>query len=315
MPDAPREEPPVAGAAETEAPARAAIAAVLGAPNAGKSTLVNRLAGTKISIVSPKPQTTRFRVRAVLMLGRSQVVLTDTPGIFRPRRRLDRAMVQAAWSGAQDADLALLVVDSRAGLTKGVQAIVDGLRRGGPPLWLILNKTDLLDTKRLLPLTAALNEQLAFAETFMVSAEKGDGLDRLSAKLAEAAPPGPWLFPEDELSDLNERMLAAEIVREQILRQTHEEVPHHATVETESWQERRDGSVRVDCTIYVARATQKAILIGDGGSRVKEIGRRAREELCRLLERRVHLFLNVKERPGWDEERARLRAIGLHEEG
>ncbi|UFN50779.1 GTPase Era [Roseomonas sp. OT10] len=299
----------------TPAQTRAGIVAVLGAPNAGKSTLVNRLAGTKVSIVSPKPQTTRFRIRAVLMLGASQVVLTDTPGIFRPRRRLDRAMVQAAWTGAQDADMALLVVDARAGLTEGVEAIVAGLARGAPKLWLVLNKSDLIDARRLLPLTAALNERLTFAETFMVSAETGDGLDRLSEKLAEAMPPGPWLFPEDELSDLNERMLAAEIVREQILRQTHEEVPHHATVETESWQERRDGSVRVDCTIYVARASQKAILIGDGGARVKEIGRRAREELTRLLERRVHLFLNVKERPGWDEERARLRAIGLHEEG
>ena len=210
--------------------------------------------------------------------------------------------------------MALLVVDARAGLTEAVQAIVTRLKRGSPTLWLVLNKTDLLDTKRLLPLTAALNEQLTFAETFMVSAETGDGLERLTAKLADSMPEGPWLFPEDELSDLNERMLAAEIVREQILRQTHEEVPHHATVETESWQERRDGSVRVDCTIYVGRASQKAILIGDGGARIKEIGRRAREELTRLLERRVHLFLNVKERPGWDEERARLRAIGLHEE-
>ena len=310
LPGSPPEQPPEA----PPGPTRAGIVAVLGAPNAGKSTLVNRLTGAKVTIVSPKPQTTRFRVRAVLMHGRSQVVLTDTPGLFRPKRRLDRAMVAAAWTGAQDADMALLVVDARAGLTEAVQAIVDRLRRGSPTLWLVLNKTDLLDTKRLLPLTAALNEQLTFAETFMVSAETGDGLERLTAKLAETMPEGPWLFPEDELSDLNERMLAAEIVREQILRQTHEEVPHHATVETESWQERRDGSVRVDCTIYVGRASQKAILIGDGGARIKEIGRRAREELTRLLERRVHLFLNVKERPGWDEERARLRAIGLHEE-
>ena len=183
------------------------------------------------------------------------------------------------------------------------------------PLWLVLNKSDLIDTKRLLPLTAALNDKLRFAETFMVSAETGDGLDRLSAALAAAMPEGHWLFPEDELSDLPQRMLAAEVVREQILRQTHEEVPHHATVETEQWEDRKDGSVRVDCTIYVARATQKAIVIGDGGTRIREIGRRAREELGKLLERRVHLFLNVKERSGWDEERARLRAIGLHEEG
>jgi len=305
------EQAPSEGAPQ---PTRAGIVAVVGAPNAGKSTLVNRLTGAKVSIVSPKPQTTRFRVRAVLMIDQAQVVLTDTPGIFRPKRRLDRAMVAAAWTGAQDADMALLVVDSRAGVTEALQAIIDRLKRGSPPLWLVLNKTDLLDTKRLLPLTAQLNEQLSFAETFMISAETGDGVGRLSAALAAAVPEGPWLFPEDELSDLNERMLAAEIVREQILRQTHDEVPHHATVETESWSERRDGSVRVDCTIYVGRASQKAILIGDGGARIKEIGRRAREELTKLLERRVHLFLNVKERPGWDEERARLRAIGLHEE-
>lgn len=294
---------------------RCGLVAVVGAPNAGKSTLVNRLAGTKVSIVSPKPQTTRFRIRAVVMRGQTQIVLTDTPGIFAPRRRLDRAMVAAAWEGAQDADLALLIVDSRAGMTEAVQSIVSVLKRSRVPIWLVLNKSDLIDTKRLLPLTASLNEQLSFEETLMVSAESGDGLDRLLEMLASRLPYGPWLFPEDELSDLPERMLAAEIVREQILRLTHEEVPHHATVETEQWQERRDGSVRIDCTIYVGRASQKAILIGDGGTKVKDIGQRARAELERLLERRVHLFLNVKERQGWDEERARLRAIGLDDAG
>ncbi|WP_426957669.1 GTPase Era [Muricoccus radiodurans] len=301
---------------ETPAPAeptRAGIVAVLGAPNAGKSTLVNRLAGAKVSIVSAKPQTTRFRIRAVLTEGTSQVVLTDTPGIFAPRRRLDRAMVAAAWGGAQDADLALLVVDGRAGITDPLRAILNRLKKQKPTLWLVLNKTDLFDTKRLLPLTAELNEALSFDETFMVSAESGDGVDRLRARLGAAMPLGPWLFPEDELSDLTERMLAAEIVREQILRQTHEEVPHHATVETESWQERKDGSVRIDCTIYVARASQKAILIGDKGSRIREIGQRARAELTKLMERPVHLFLNVKDRPGWDEERGRLRALGLED--
>lgn len=302
-------------AASPEAPTRCGLVAVVGAPNAGKSTLVNRLAGSKVSIVSPKPQTTRFRIRAVVMQDRTQIVLTDTPGIFAPRRRLDRAMVAAAWEGAQDADVALLIVDARAGMTEAVESIISVLKRSKVPIWLVLNKSDLIDTKRLLPLTATLNEQLSFEETFMISAEKGDGLDRLMTALAARLPYGPWLFPEDELSDLPERMLAAEIVREQILRQTHEEVPHHATVETEQWQERRDGSVRIDCTIYVGRATQKAILIGDGGSRVKEIGRRARSELEKLLERRVHLFLNVKERQGWDEERARLRAIGLDDAG
>lgn len=307
--------PPEPAAPPAPEQTRCGLVAVVGAPNAGKSTLVNRLAGSKVSIVSPKPQTTRFRIRAVVMQGQTQIVLTDTPGIFAPRRRLDRAMVAAAWEGAQDADLALLIVDARAGMTEAVQSIISVLKRSKVPIWLVLNKSDLIDTKRLLPLTATLNEQLSFEETFMISAEKGDGLDRLMQALAVRLPYGPWLFPEDELSDLPERMLAAEIVREQILRQTHEEVPHHATVETEQWQERRDGSVRIDCTIYVGRATQKAILIGDGGTRVKEIGRRARAELERLLERRVHLFLNVKERQGWDEERARLRAIGLDDAG
>ncbi|MBP0492308.1 GTPase Era [Roseomonas indoligenes] len=301
------------GPALPEGPTRAGIAAVLGAPNAGKSTLVNRLAGAKVSIVSNKPQTTRFRIRAIITEGRSQVVLTDTPGIFSPKRRLDRAMVAAAWGGAQDADLAMLVVDARAGVTEPLRAIVKKLAKSAPPLWLVLNKTDLFDTKRLLPLTAELNDMLSFRETFMISAETGDGVDSLRTRLADAMPQGPWLFPEDELSDVPDRMLAAEIVREQILRQTHEEVPHHATVETESWQERKDGSVRIDCTIYVGRASQKAILIGDKGSRIREIGQRARSELTKLLERPVHLFLNVKDRPGWDEERGRLRALGLED--
>ncbi|MBK1662661.1 GTPase Era [Paracraurococcus ruber] len=289
------------------------MVAVVGAPNAGKSTLVNALAGTKVTIVSPKPQTTRFRIRAVVMHQGAQVILVDTPGIFAPRRRLDRAMVAAAWTGAQDADRTLLVVDVRAGLTDAVRAIVERLAKAKRPVWLALNKVDLVDPPRLLPLAAELNQLLTVEETFMISAEKQRGLDRLRDKLAEAMPPGPYLFPEDELTDLPNRMLAAEIVREQILRQTHEEVPHHATVETENWQERKDGSVRVDCTIYVARPTQKAILIGDGGARVKAIGQSARRELEALLERRVHLFLNVKDRPGWDEERGRLRALGLED--
>jgi len=294
---------------------RCGLVAVVGAPNAGKSTLVNALAGTKVSIVSPKPQTTRFRIRAVVIRGISQIVLVDTPGIFRPRRRLDRAMVAAAWGGAQDADLALLIVDARVGLTEELRGIIEGLRKGGRPAWLVLNKTDLVDRPRLLPLAQELNALLPFGETFMVSAAKGDGLERLLDRLAETMPAGPWLFPEDELSDLPERMLAAEIVREQILRQTHEEVPHHATVETEQWTEREDGSVRIDCTIYVARSGQKAILIGDRGTRIKEVGRRARLELEELLGRRVHLFLNVKERAHWDEERARIRALGLEDTG
>ncbi len=305
----------VAAPGSPAAATRCGLVAVVGAPNAGKSTLVNALAGTKVTIVSPKPQTTRFRIRAVVMRGASQIVLVDTPGIFRPRRRLDRAMVAAAWGGAQDADLAMLIVDARAGLTDEVRSIVEGLAKGRRPAWLVLNKVDLLSPPQLLPLAQALNALLPFAETFMVSAQTKGGLDRLLDRLAGAVPPGPWLFPEDDLSDLPQRMLAAEIVREQVLRLTHQEVPHHATVETESWQERKDGSARIDCTIYVERPTQKAILIGDGGAKIKDIGRRARAELETLLERRVHLFLNVKDRPGWDEERGRIRALGLEDIG
>ena len=294
---------------------RCGLIAILGAPNAGKSTLVNRLAGSKVTIVSPKPQTTRFRVRAVVMRGESQLVLVDTPGIFTPRRRLDRAMVAAAWGGAQDADVALLIVDARAGLTEPLRAIIEKLGKTRRPTWLVLNKTDLIPREQLLPLTAELHKLQPFTETFMISAEKGEGLDRLLDRLAESAPPGPYLFPEDDLTDLPNRMLAAEIVREQILRQTHQEVPHHASVETEAWTEKPDGSVRIDCTIYIARASQKAILIGDKGSRIREIGRLARLELTKLLERPVHLFLNVKEKPDWDETAARIRAIGLEDAG
>jgi GTP-binding protein Era len=294
---------------------RCGLVAIVGAPNAGKSTLVNRMAGTKVTIVSPKPQTTRFRIRAIVMHEGAQMILVDTPGIFAPRRRLDRAMVAAAWGGAQDADIALLVVDARAGVTDAVRRIAEGLAKSSRPVWLALNKTDLIPGPRLLPLIAELNAIVPFTETFMVSAEKGDGVDRLQDYLAKAMPAGPYLFPEDELTDLPNRMLAAEIVREQILRQTHQEVPHHASVETEQWTENEDGSVRVDCTIYVSRATQKAIIIGEKGSRIRTIGQSARIELTKLLDRPVHLFLNVKERTGWDEERARIRAIGLDDAG
>jgi GTP-binding protein Era len=300
---------------ETTEPTRCGLVAIVGAPNAGKSTLVNALAGTKVTIVSPKPQTTRFRIRAVVMEGRAQIILVDTPGIFAPRRRLDRAMVAAAWGGAQDADLSVLIVDARAGLTDEVRAIAEKLKGSGRKLMLLLNKADLVEPPRLLPLAKDLNDIVPFAETFMVSALKGRGLDRVKAVLAANLPEGPYLFPEDDLSDLPQRMLAAEIVREQVLRQTHEEVPHHATVETETWQERKDGSARIEVTIYVTRATQKGILIGDGGAKVKSIGQAARKELEALLERRIHLFVNVKERAGWDEEGGRIRALGLDDPG
>ena len=290
---------------------RCGFVAIVGAPNAGKSTLLNRMAGAKLSIVSPKAQTTRFRVLGILLRGPAQILLVDTPGIFAPRRKLDRAMVNAAWTGSDDADLTLFLVDARAGITEQVGAIADRLRGSGRRIWLILNKVDLVPRLRLLPLTAALAERVPTEQTFMVSAANGDGVTDLLDAAAAALPAGPHLYPDDEITDLPDRLLAAEIVREQIFLQTHEEVPYGTTVETESFAERPDGSVRIDATIYVARAGQKAILIGEGGARVREIGAKARSHLGQLLDRTVHLFLNVKERSGWDEERARLRAIGL----
>jgi GTPase len=294
---------------------RCGFVAIVGAPNAGKSTLMNRLTGAKLSIVSPKAQTTRFRVLGILMHGVSQVLLVDTPGIFRPKRKLDRAMVAAAWTGAADSDLSMLLVDSRAGLRDDVQAIATQLATSGRRCWLVLNKTDLVPPPSLLPLIDAFRKLANFEETFMVSAQTGEGVSQLADALAAVVPEGPYLYPEDDLTDLPDRLLAAETVREQIFLQTHEEVPYGATVETESFKERRDGSVRIDVTIYVGRPGHKAILIGDKGSRIKSIGARARQDLTGLLERPVHLFLNVKERKGWDEEGARLRAIGLDDPG
>lgn len=307
---------------------RCGFVAIVGAPNAGKSTLLNRMAGAKLSIVSPKAQTTRFRVIGILMRdlkqepsapelptrepsARAQILLVDTPGIFRPKRKLDRAMVAAAWTGSDDADLTLVLVDARSGLTEGVREIAAKLQGSGRRLWLVLNKTDLVPRLRLLPLTAELTALFSVERTLMVSARSGEGLDDLLDGLAAALPAGPYLYPEDDLTDLPDRLLAAEMVREQIFMQTHEEVPYAATVETESFREQPDGSVRIEATIYVSRAGHKGILIGEKGARIKAIGEKARHGLAVLLERRCHLFLNVKERAGWDEERARLRAIGL----
>ena len=294
---------------------RCGFAALLGAPNAGKSTLLNRLTGARLSIVTPKAQTTRARVRGVMMEAGTQVILVDTPGIFRPRRRLDRAMVAAAWGGARDADLALLVLDAAAGLTDAVRAIAGDLAAIGRPAWLVLNKTDRMRRARLLPLIAEAAALARFAETFPLSAATGEGIPPLRAALAAAMPEGPFLYPPDELSDLPERLFAAELVREQIFLQTQQEIPYAATVETESWTERPDGSVRIDATVYVSRPGHKAILIGAGGARIRAIGAKARVALAEELGRGVHLFLNVKERAGWDSEAARLRAIGLEETG
>jgi GTP-binding protein Era len=292
---------------------RCGFVAIAGTPNAGKSTLINRLTGAKLSIVTPKAQTTRFRVLGILLHGDSQVLLVDTPGIFNPRRRLDRAMVAAAWSGVRDADLTLLLVDAKEGATEAVRQIAASLRAQQRLSWLVLNKIDLVRPPSLLPLAAALTEAAPFERTFMVSATKGEGTGELADALAVSVPEGPHLYPDDDLTDLPDRLLAAEIVREQIFLQTHDEVPYDTTVETENWQQRNDGSVRIEATVYVARSGQKAILIGEGGRRIKAIGERAREELTALLERKVHLFLNVKQRAAWDEETARLRALGLED--
>ncbi|MBS0959087.1 MULTISPECIES: GTPase Era [Acetobacter] len=290
---------------------RCGFAALVGAPNAGKSTLLNCMAGVKLSIVSPKAQTTRFRVLGILMREKTQILLVDTPGIFRPRRKLDRAMVAAAWTGAEDADITMLLIDAKSGLTEAVQEIIARLAETKRKVWLVLNKTDLVQRQALLPLTAAVTEKLPVEHVFMVSARSGQGVDDLLDRLAETLPEGPYLYPEDDLTDLPDRLLAAEIVREQVFLQTHEEVPYGATVETESYKERPDGSVRIDAVIYVSRTGHKAILIGERGQKIRQIGERARRQLSELLERPCHLFLNVKERSGWDEERARLRAIGL----
>ncbi|HZP99028.1 MAG TPA: GTPase Era [Reyranella sp.] len=296
---------------------RAGFVAVVGAPNAGKSTLVNAMVGSKVSIVSPKVQTTRMRVIGIAMAdlpdgGRAQVVLVDTPGIFRiAKRRLERAMVAAAWQGAEDADLVLLVVDAERGIGEETRAIVERLRAAKAPRFLVLNKIDLVPREKLLALTAEMNSLLAFERTFMVSALKNDGVADIAAALAAALPESPFLYPEDQAADLPLRLLAAEVTREQVFLQLHQELPYEAAVETEKWEERGDSSVRIEQTIHVQRENQRAIVLGKGGARIKQIGARARQELAAMLERPVHLFLHVKVSARWADDPAHYRAIGL----
>jgi GTP-binding protein Era len=290
---------------------RCGYVALLGRPNAGKSTLLNQAVGAKVSIVTPKAQTTRFRVSGIVMRGQSQIVLIDTPGLFAPKRRLDRAMVAAAWDSVAGADLACMIVDAFRAKPDDLAEPLEALARTGRHRWLILNKIDLLPREKLLPLAETLAKAGSFAEVFMISALKRDGIDHLLDAMGKAMPEGPHLYPEDELTDQTDRMLAAELVREQIFMQLREEIPYGASVETESFKDLADGSARIDLTIYVARAAHKKIMLGEGGAQIKSIGTKARTQLEKLLERRVHLFLNVKDRPGWDEESARLRALGL----
>ena len=295
---------------------------VIGAPNAGKSTLVNALVGAKVSIVTQKVQTTRARVRGIAMEGATQLVFIDTPGIFAPRRRLDRAMVAAAWEGIDGADQTLLVVDAPsylAGETEKGQAgksradsdrIIEGLQKADRKAVLALNKIDDIARPRLLALAQALNETGVFTDVFMISAKNGDGLKDLRAFLVEKAPTGPWLYPEDQLSDISDRLMAAEVTREKLFLRLHQELPYDSTVETDDWKQTKKG-VRVEQTIYVARDGQKGIILGKGGETLKTIGKAAREELTELIGQPVHLFIHVKVRKGWDDEAARLRNIGL----
>jgi GTP-binding protein Era len=295
----------------TESAHRAGFVAVIGAPNAGKSTLVNALVGQKVAIVSPKAQTTRARLMGIAIEDQTQILLVDTPGIFAPRRRLDRAMVAAAWTGAQDADLVLLVIDAAGAVTDEVDRILAGLADRRQPLFLALNKIDLVDKKALLGLSARLTERLNPAQVFMISATQGDGVPDLKRALAEAMPEGPWLYPEEEVSDATDRMIAAELTREQVVNQLHQELPYATAVETETWEDRPDGSTAIRQQILVERDSQKAIVIGKGGRRLKAIGAAARAEIAEHLGRPVHLFLHVKVNPRWDEDRSLYREIGL----
>jgi GTP-binding protein Era len=290
---------------------RAGFIAVIGAPNAGKSTLVNALVAQKVAIVSPKAQTTRARLMGIAIEDSAQILLVDTPGIFEPKRRLDRAMVAAAWTGAQDADLILLVIDAAVGANAEVERIIGSLGKRQHPLFIVLNKIDLVKKAALLGLSAQLTELLNPDKVFMISAAQGDGVPDLKTALANAVPEGPWLYPEDDVSDATDRMIAAELTREQIVNQLHQELPYATVVETENWEDRPDGSTVINQQIIVERDSQKAIVIGKGGRRLKSIGAAARAEITEHLGRPVHLYLHVKVEPKWGEDRSLYREIGL----
>ena len=290
---------------------RCGFVAIIGAPNAGKSTLLNQLVGSKVAIVTHKVQTTRARIRGIAMEGSTQIVFVDTPGIFKPKRRLDRAMVEAAWGGAGDADLIILMVDMESGRDEDVTRIVDGLKSQGRKAILVLNKVDACPREKLLKTAAALNETGIFTETFMISALKGDGVADLKKYIAGLMPPGPWHYPEDQAADVPLRSLAAEVTREKLFLRLHDELPYSLTVETESWEQKKDGSIRIQQVIFVERDSQKKIALGKGGQTIKTIGQLAREELEQMLECRVHLFLFVKVRENWSDDRERYREMGL----
>ncbi|MEM6588046.1 MAG: GTPase Era [Pseudomonadota bacterium] len=297
----------------SDTPTRAGFIALIGEPNAGKSTLLNRMVGAKVSIVTHKVQTTRARIRGVAIEGDAQLVFVDTPGLFRPRRRLDRAMVAAAWGGAADADIVVLLVEAHRGITEGVERILEELPKaaGSRPVALAINKIDRVKSDALLSLTKDLNDRYEFVETFMISAEKGHGVQDLRAWLSETLPEGPWLYPEDQIADLPMRMIAAEITREKLTLRLHQELPYQLTVETEGWEDRKDGSAKIDQIIYVMRDGHKGILLGKKGETIKGVSQAARTELEEFLGRRVHLFLQVKVRPGWLEEAERYSEMGL----
>jgi len=292
---------------------RAGFVALIGEPNAGKSTLLNHMVGAKVSIVTHKVQTTRARIRGVALEGESQIVFVDTPGLFRPRRRLDRAMVAAAWTGAADADVVVLLIEAHRGLTEGVKEILSGLleKASGRKIALAINKIDRVEAPQLLKLTEEANAAFPFVKTFMISAERGHGVGDLREWLAQEMPEGPWLYPEDQIADLPMRMIAAEMTREKLTLRLHQELPYQLTVETEGWQERDDGSARIDQVIYVSRDGHKGILLGHRGETIKAVSRAAREELAEFLGRTVHLFLQVKVRPNWLEESERYSEMGL----